>query len=86
MELTETFFFRKVSVPQSDHLVDVKLSCQVASNPSVSKVHENDVLSLQILQGLWVTLADYSFHLVKHLVDTRLHVCVVILDVIYQLA
>lgn len=40
---------------------------------------------LKVFKCLRIDLVDNCFHLVEHLVDARLHVCEVVLDLINQL-
>ena len=86
MELRETFVLWQVCVPYSNDLVDVKLSGQVTRDPSIGKIHEHDLFILKILQIAGIDLLNDSFHLVDHFVDTRLHISIVVLYVIDQLA
>jgi len=86
VKLAKSIFFGKVSIPQSDDLIDIELSCQVACYPPVCKVHKHDVQRLQILKCLWINLAYNGLHLVEHLVHTWLHICIVILYFVDQFA
>ena len=82
MELRKSFLFGKIGVPQSDDLVHIEFSCQIAGYPPVSEIHEDDVHRLEMSERFLVDLLDDSLHLVYHLMYTRLHFGVVILNVI----
>lgn len=72
VELREPVFLREVRVPQPHNLVDAELSYQVATDPSVGKVHEVYVELVQVVEALGIGLLYQLLHFTYYLMDARL--------------
>ena len=84
VELTEAFILAQVGVPDPDDMIQVELSRQVASHPPVSEVHKHYIHLLQVGERLRIDLLYDSLHFVDHLVDARLQISVVVLNVVNE--
>lgn len=82
VELGKAFLLTQVGVPNANDLENVELSGQVAGDPAVGEVHEDDVHRLQVVQRVCVNLLDHCLHFVNHLVHSWLQVCIIVLDVV----
>lgn len=56
MELGESFILREICIPQSDSLVNVKLSGEIAAYPPIGKVHKVNVEIFKVLEEFRVSL------------------------------
>ena len=62
MDLREAIFLCEVGIPHSQVLVYVKLSGQIAVDPTVGKVHEVNLKLIEVRQDLGILLLDDGFH------------------------
>ena len=86
MELRESLFFWKISVPESYYLKYVEFSCQITADPSVCKVHEIDVKLIQMLEYPSISLLYEFLHFIDNFVNPRLHLRVIILNIVDKFA
>ena len=86
MELRESFFFWKISVPQSYYLKYVEFSCQITADPPVCKIHEIDVKLIQMLQYSSISLLYEFLHFIDNFVDSWLHLSVIVLHIVDKFA
>lgn len=85
MELRKAFVFGEVGVPYTNSLINIKLTSQVAADPSVSKRDKIYFQRFQMLKAIRIVFLDQRFHLVNNLMNSGLQVCIVILDVVDEL-
>ena len=85
MKLWKTILFREIGVPKANNLEYVELSSQIATHPSVSKVHEIDIELVQVWEDPSIGLLDKFLHFIDNLMHPWLIVCVVVLDVVNEL-
>lgn len=86
MELRESFFFWKISVPKSYYLKYVEFSCQITADPPVCKIHEIDVKLIQMLQYSSISLLYEFLHFIDNFVNSWLHLSVIVLHIVDKFA
>ena len=86
MELRESFFFWKISVPQSYYLKYVEFSCQITADPPVCKIHEIDVKLIQMLQYSSISLLYEFLRFIDNFVNSWLHLSVIVLHIVDKFA
>lgn len=85
VELREAVLLGEICVVEAHYLVNVEFAGELASDPSICKVHERDVVLLQMCQHSRIHLLNHSLHLIQYFMNSRLMIGIVVLHIVYEL-